>query len=134
MARNVHNPQDVRDLPLFAARADFMAKPQRPSPTRAEAVAARDRGVAAAAGGAGAAFLRQAAEFIRCRLRDAGPSTAEELVDAAKASGIVPLNDRAFGPVMLKLARAGEIEKTGQFVPRRKGNMSGAQPTWRIRS
>ena len=60
-----------------------------------------------------------------------GPATGERLTDVCKAAGIVPHNDKAFGPVYMRLARAGQIVKAGP-APRLKGHLTSGATIWRL--
>lgn len=77
-------------------------------------------------------FSEQAQAFIIDFLRRHGSSTGERLTDACKAAGLVPHDDRAFGPVLMKLARAGQIRKAG-FAPRRKGHGTAGGNVWELK-
>ena len=113
MARNVHAPQSAADLPLF-----------KPRPTEQ-----RDRILAAVAESAGTKFLRAAETFVLEELRRRGRASGEALVDAAKAAGIVPLDDRAFGPVFRKLSQRRLIVRVG-FGVRAKGHATAGLSLW----
>jgi len=56
--------------------------------------------------------------------------SGEDITDACKAAGIVPHEDRAFGPVYLALARQGAIVRVG-YISRRRGHGAPA-PGWRL--
>ena len=62
--------------------------------------------------------------------RDAESYLGEDITDACKAAGIVPHEDRAFGPVYLALARQGAIVRVG-YMARRRGHGAPA-PGWRL--
>ena len=57
-------------------------------------------------------------------------NAGENITDACKAAGIVPHEDRAFGPVYLALARQGAIVRVG-YMARRRGHGAPA-PGWRL--
>lgn len=73
-------------------------------------------------------FSERAADYVLHTLQ-AGPATGEELTDACKAASIVPHNDKAFGPVYMRLARSGRIKKVG-FAARKKGNLTAGANLW----
>ena len=106
------------DLPLFA----------RSMP---EARADRDQAMASVSDNAGADFNEAACAFITAYLLSRGATAGEDLTDACKRSGIVPHDDRAFGPVYMRLSREGVIEKAG-YVPRRKGHGTSGGSLWRL--
>ena len=77
-------------------------------------------------------FMAEAQGCVLRTLAEHGPLSGEGLTDACKAAGIVPgTDDRAFGPVLMQLARAGQIEKCGS-VPRLKGNLTSGGNLWRL--
>lgn len=76
-------------------------------------------------------FRLAAAEFVLELLTVAGPTPAETLSLACKAAGIVPHDDRAFGPVYMRLARARLIEKVGQ-VRRERGHGTSGGNIWKL--
>lgn len=77
-------------------------------------------------------FLAQAEAFALVYLRDWPQGLpAECLTNACKAAGIVPRDDRAFGPVYMRLARAGRIEKAGA-CSRTKGHGTAGGNLWRL--
>lgn len=115
MSRNVHSPQSAADLPLFAPRPEQQ----------------RDRILAAVAESAGTKFLRAAETFVLEELRRRGRASGEALVDAAKAAGIVPLDDRAFGPVFRRLSQTGQIVKVG-YAPRARGHATAGGLVWAL--
>jgi hypothetical protein len=79
---------------------------------KAERTAAFD---AEAAAGALVAYLQQH-----------GPTPGEELVLVCRAAGHVPHDDRAFGPVFLRLLRRGRIQAVGTVKRRRGRGADGA--------
>ena len=110
MARNAHNPNDVRDLPLFA-----------PPPAQ-DVVALRDRILARQEDSAGPRFLLLATTMILSLLDKTAEMSGEDLVQKCRDAGIAPpRDDRQFGPVFMRLLRAQRIERV-RFVPRAKGN------------
>lgn len=116
--RNVHNPNDASDLPLFGGTP--VPAPEYVSPAAAKA---RDNAIAALARRSGEDFIRAAGEFVVQHLKTHGPKSAEELTDACKKAGIIPAEDRAFGAVYSTLRRRGLIAHDG-YAPRNKGNGS----------
>lgn len=96
------------------------------SPTLAEARASRDVGMERVADKAEReepCFAARAyAELVHYSTLHAEFS-GEDATDAIKAAGIVPHNDKAFGPIYMAAARNGLIRRIG-FVPRRKGHGS----------
>lgn len=66
-------------------------------------------------------FTADAAAFMWAHLA-LGPASGEDLTDAAKAAGLIPPDDRAFGAVFQMLLRRG-VRVVGQ-CPRRKGHGS----------
>lgn len=99
-----------------------------------DAVSERDvalRQVTAAAERSDIMFLERARKFVLFYLRRCGEASSEEITDAAKASGIRPPDDRAFGPVYLSLSRRGLIVKAG-FCTRKKGHLTSGGNLWRL--
>ena len=94
-------------------------------------VAERDRVLEQVERSAGPQFASDAAAFVERFLstRPEGAS-AERITDACKAEGIVPHDDRAFGPVYMRLARRGIIEKV-RHVARAKGHGTAGGNVWR---
>jgi hypothetical protein len=117
--RNAFVPDSVGDLPLFA----------RPVP--APVAAARDRAVASVERNAGDDFTAAACKFVLAHLRAHGDASSEQLTDACKAAGIVPHDDRAFGAVYAKLARARAVVRVGTSI-RHKGHGSIGGSLWRV--
>lgn len=76
-------------------------------------------------------FSLAASRFILRYLEAHGATSGERVTDAAKLAGIVPTDDRHFGPVYLRLARLGVIRKIG-YTTRLKGHNSGQAPIWEI--
>jgi hypothetical protein len=63
-----------------------------------------------------------------CKQRRA---SSEDLVDAARAQGLVPHDDRAFGPVFQSMARRGVIRFVG-FCLRKKGHGTAGGRIWAL--
>jgi len=103
-------------------------------PTTTEARAQRDRGMARTAQAAEDAvpdFGARAAAVI-LRALAAGPQSGEQLTLACRRAGVLPpRDDRAFGPVYMRLARAGHIVKAGT-VPRLRGHHTAGGNLWRL--
>lgn len=74
-------------------------------------------------------FGSAAETFIVRFLAQQGPTSGELLTNACKAAGIVPHDDRAFGPVYMRLARRGVIVKVGVSV-RVKGHLTAGANVW----
>ena len=96
-----------------------------------DAVAARDTAMASVEDAAGHLFSAAAAKVVLELLAGGNSIPAEQLTDACKARGIVPHDDRAFGPVYLRLVRAGLIEPCG-LCARRKGHHTAGGRIWRL--
>lgn len=75
-------------------------------------------------------FSLRAQAFVLDFLKANGPATGEDVTDAAKAAGIVPLEDRAFGSIYASLARRGLIAHAG-VGRRRKGRGTFGAVVWR---
>lgn len=90
----------------------------------------RDAALASVESNAGSEFVSLAAAFIVAYLRQHGPTSGELVTDAAKAAGIVPHDDRAFGSVYMRLSRAGQIVNAG-YARRTKGHGTGGATIWR---
>lgn len=99
-------------------------------PSMAEAREARDEGMALVEKNAGEVFRDRALVLIPSLLVD-GPMCCEDLVDLCKEQGVIPHNDRAFGPVFLSLMRQGVIIKDGSR-PRRKGHSAPGATIWKL--
>jgi hypothetical protein len=103
-------------------------------PSPAVARAARDQAMTAVAARAEAQqprFVEQAAVFVLAFLRQNGPTPGEMVSVACKAAGIVPHDDRAFGPVYFTLARRGLIQRVGQ-VRRQRGHGTTGGNVWAV--
>lgn len=95
-----------------------------------DAIEARDQAMAQVEEHAGPSFRQLAEAFVLGFLRS-GPATSETISDACKLAGIVPHDDRAFGPVYMALSRAGHIRKAGHAV-RRKGHGTSGGNVWAL--
>jgi hypothetical protein len=91
----------------------------------------RDDAMARVAQKAGDGFAAAAETFVVTFLSRHIEAHGERITDACKAAGIVPHDDRAFGPVYMRLARQGRICKVRQ-EPRRKGHGTSGGNVWRI--
>ena len=60
-----------------------------------------------------------------------GPTAGEVITMAAKLYGIVPHDDRAFGPVYHGLSRRGQIVKVGT-VRRERGHGTSGGNVWAL--
>lgn len=106
-----------------------------PAPLRRTVNTARDeamRRVAERAEEARRGFLEAARSFVTSYLREHGPTSGEVLTLACKQAGVVPHDDRAFGPVYMGLMRQGVIEKVGT-VRRERGHGTGGGNVWGLR-
>ena len=74
-------------------------------------------------------FAERARAFVLDYLAEHGPTSGERLTDACKAAGLVPHDDRAFGPVYHALARERKIERIG-WALRAKGHGTGGGSIW----
>lgn len=74
-------------------------------------------------------FTDRACEFILQYLAVSGPSSGEQITNACKDAGIVPHDDRAFGPVYCLLSRAKSIVKTGT-CKRARGHATSGGNIW----
>lgn len=80
---------------------------------------------------AGEVFHTRACSFVVAYLRSSGPTSGELISLAAKGAGIVPHDDRAFGPVYLALVRDKLIEKCGT-ARRVRGHGTSGGNVWRL--
>lgn len=76
-------------------------------------------------------FAADAGAFVVRYLQVHGPTSAEVLTRQCRASGITPHDDRAFGPVYMRLARLNVIEKVGA-VRRERGHGTSGGNVWRL--
>jgi hypothetical protein len=90
----------------------------------------RDSALAQVERNAGEEFKARAMAFALEWMAGKGTVSGEDITDACKAAGIVPHEDRAFGPVYLKLARQGAIVRVG-YMARRRGH-GAPGPGWRL--
>lgn len=101
------------------------------SPPRAKVIEERDEAMALVEKKAGIQFRIDAGAFVLRYLGVHGATSGEDITDACKAAGIVPHNDRAFGPVFMALSRKNFIEKCGTAA-RRKGHGTSGATIWRL--
>jgi hypothetical protein len=80
---------------------------------------------------AGKRFREKAERFTLEYLAGCESASSETITDAARKAGIVPHDDRAFGPVYFSLSRAGKIVKAG-VCTRRKGHGTSGGTLWRL--
>lgn len=78
-------------------------------------------------------FADDAMHFVLWYLRKHGPTSGEVLSLQCKLAGIVPHDDRAFGPVYMALSRRGLIEKAG-MVRRERGHGTAGGNVWKASS
>jgi hypothetical protein len=76
-------------------------------------------------------FAEAARAFVLAYLAEHGPASGEVVTNAAKAAGLVPHDDRAFGPVLLALSRAGRIRRVGTTL-RTKGHGTAGGNVWEV--
>ena len=74
-------------------------------------------------------FQTLAANFTLFYLAANGSATGEDITDSAKKNGIIPHDDRAFGPVYMRLYKLGHIVPVGN-ASRRKGHGSLGARIW----
>ena len=101
------------------------------SPPMTSAIEERDAGMELVEKNAGIQFRIDVGAFVLRYLRLHGESSGEDITDACKQAGIVPHEDRAFGPVMMALSRKKIIEKCGTAA-RRKGHGTSGATIWRL--
>jgi hypothetical protein len=78
-----------------------------------------------------AQFIQDARAFVLDYLAQHGPKSGEQLSSAAKAAGLVPEDDRAFGPVYMGLAREQLIQRVGT-VRRERGHGTAGGNLWNL--
>jgi len=76
-------------------------------------------------------FAADAGAFVVRYLTVHGPTAAEVLTRQCRAAGITPHDDRAFGPVYMRLARMKVIEKVGA-VRRERGHGTSGGNVWKL--
>lgn len=91
----------------------------------------RDTAMAHVSRTAGEPFLAAAKAFVLRYLAQHGQTSGEDLTAACRLAGIVPHDDRAFGPVYRRLSILGKIEKCG-LVPRKRGHLTSGGNVWRL--
>jgi hypothetical protein len=79
-----------------------------------------------------ATFIDQAESFVLSYLDGHQSGASGEVITAAcKAAGIAPHDDRAFGPVYMRLAKRGAIQKVGT-ARRERGNGTSGGNVWAL--
>lgn len=76
-------------------------------------------------------FRERAQAFVLGYLAQHGPSSGEDITDAAVMAGIKPAELRAFGPVYAALARRGLIVCVG-YCARRRGHGTAGGRRWSL--
>lgn len=118
-------------------------EPKKPKaktlPTIPESKSKRDKGIKRVAQNAEynrAKFSEESQRFIVSFLALAPDNKAsgEDITDACVNAEIIPHDMRAFGSVLVKLVRAGKIEKTGETCVRRRGNLTTGGNIWRMKA
>lgn len=115
-------------------QADLFADLRGPSQRRQTVDEARDAAldaVEAAAERARRMFAADAGAFVVRYLQIHGPTAGEVLTCRCREGGIVPHDDRAFGPVYMRLARLKVIEKVGS-VRRERGHGTAGGNVWAL--
>jgi hypothetical protein len=118
---------------MISAQLDMFSAPVvRQKPARGvDAAVLRARGIRQAEASAKKFFRSRVQEGIRHYLAEHGPASSEEMVDALKARGLAPQDDRAFGGAFIALSRKGEIVKHGACL-RRKGHLTAGGVVWAL--
>jgi hypothetical protein len=104
------------------------------SPQPPEHIIARDAAMEIVESNANEAmpdFSVLAADFIVKHLQSVESAPGEDLTEACKKAGIIPHDDRAFGPVYMRLSRDKKIEKAGSCA-RRRGHGTSGGIIWRL--
>lgn len=78
-------------------------------------------------------FRDAASGFILRYLALHGEVSGEDCTNACKRASIAPHDDRAFGPVYLRMVRSEQIEKVGA-CPRKKGHGTGGGNIWKLKT
>ena len=76
-------------------------------------------------------FSDRAETCVIATLGKVKQATGEMLTDVCKRSGIVPHDDRAFGPIIARLSRAGRIRRCG-YALRAKGHGTPGATVWEL--
>jgi hypothetical protein len=119
---------ELLSSPFHVEQSNVSFEPRK---SFAHAAAQRDEAMRAIVEFAGKKFRDNAAGFVVKYLIERKKASSEEITDAAVLSGIVPLDQRHFGPVFMSLARAGKITKAGS-CHRRKGHGTSGGVIWRL--
>jgi hypothetical protein len=77
-------------------------------------------------------FKDRATTFVLSYLNRQIRAPGEEITNACKAAGIIPHDDRAFGPIYYSLAKQGLIFKTGTCL-RLRGHGTTGGNIWELR-
>jgi hypothetical protein len=93
--------------------------------------AARDTAIDRVKAKAGHAFFQQASAIVLEHLTQHGPTSSEALTDECKRRGVIPHDDRAFGPVYLSLLQRQMIEPCGTAI-RTKGHGTAGGRIWKL--
>lgn len=67
-------------------------------------------------------FAARVADYMAALLTARGPMSGEDLVDAARAAGYCPADDRAFGAAFQRLRRDHGAPVLRSDLPRRRGH------------
>lgn len=114
-------------LPLFEIEPPPVSARQRVNQLRDEAM----RRVAENAEARRAQFAEDARAFVLKYLREHGATAGEQITLACKDAGIVPHDDRAFGPVYFGLRRRGLITIVGE-CRRERGHGTRGGNVWAL--
>jgi len=101
------------------------------SPQLSLALELRDEAMDRVSRNAGESFKVRAINFVVRFLGENGATAGEDITDAAKKAGIIPHDDRAFGPVYMKLYNQGHIVPVGD-IARRKGHGTHGGRIWSL--
>ena len=78
-------------------------------------------------------FVALAKDFIVRHLERVDKASGETIVSTAKTSGLVPENDKSFGPAFRSLSVKGVIQKCGT-CRRQKGHRSSGGHIWKLKN
>jgi hypothetical protein len=76
-------------------------------------------------------FSERAEAFILDYLRTHGATPGETITIACCEAGIVPHDERAFGPVYMRLSKTKKIVKCGT-CPRKRGHGTSGGNIWKL--
>jgi hypothetical protein len=102
---------------------------ERGLPSTEVAAARREAGMETAEASAGEEWNAEALGFIERYAQEHDELFVDDLWEAGLTP---PANRKALGPVLMRTARVGLIEKTGEYRPSRSSNLS-VKPVWRSR-